>query len=223
MTHVYEHLGLQEIRASLSELNSLSLEEYGITLEALLQDPSPRSAMRLQRLTGILLKRPFAIPSGAPAYNETAARRSWPWASESPEVHAAVAPAEFAVLNELRQPGPWHEQTPPAGEKEITWQQFKDDVEHERGLFKVLALYLNDKLRGREGKSFKEYLEAKESRPFEAGLDLADVVFSSAIIDPLAAAVGVPTIAVGVALVAIHYGYRIFTDPNDGRRGDQRN
>jgi hypothetical protein len=223
MTHVYAQLSKQDIQASLSELNALSLEEYGLTLEQVLLDPSPMSAMRVQRLTGILLKRPFAIESGAPAFSETKARRSWPWAQESPDVRAAVAPAEFAVLNELRQPGPWQERTPPAGASEITWDQLKGDVEHERGLFKVLALYVNDKLRRQQGKSFKEYLEAKESKQFEAGLDLAQVVFDAAVMDPIAAAVGVPTVAVGVALVAIQYGYRIFTDPNDSRHGDGRN
>jgi hypothetical protein len=223
MTHVYEHLGLQDIQASLSELNALSLKEYGLTLEAVLLDQSPIAAMRVQRLTGILLKRPFAIESGASAVNETGARRSWPWAQESPDVRAAVAPAEFAVLKELRQPGPWQERTPPAGAGEITWEQLKDDVETERGLFKVLALYLNDKLRRQSGKSFKDYLEAKESKQFEAGLDLAQLVFDAGVMDPIAAAIGVPTVAVGVALVAIQYGYRIFTDPNEQRRGDARN
>jgi hypothetical protein len=223
VTHVYGQLGLHDIQASLSELDALSLEEYGLPLEAVLLDPSPISAMRVQRLTGILLKRPFAIESVAPASSETKARRSWPWAKESPDAQAAIAPTEFAILNELRQVGPWQERTPPPGAREITWEQLQNDVETERGLFKVLALYLNDKLRRQQGKSFKEYLEAEESRHFEAGLDLADLVFNAAVMEPIAAAIGVPTVAVGAALVAIQYGYRVFTDPNEGRRGDGRN
>ena len=55
----------------------------------------------------------------------------------------------------------------------ITWSQLKDDADNERGLFKILALYVDDKLKRREGKSLKEYLEADESPRFEAGLDLA--------------------------------------------------
>jgi len=223
MTVVQQHLGLQDIRAALSELNTLSLDEYGLTLEAVLLDPSPVAEMRIQRLTGILLKRPFATMSATPSYSETGARRSWPWAQESPDARRASAPTEFAILEELRQAGPWQEVTPPAGATEITWIQLKDDVEHERGLFKVLALFLNDKIRKREGKSFKEYLEADESRHFEAGLDLAEMLFDSAVTAPVIAAVGVPGVAVGVALVAIQYGYRTFSDVSAARRGDQRN
>lgn len=87
----------------------------------------------------------------------------------------------------------------------------------------MLALFLNDKIRRREGKSFKEYLEADESRHFEAGLDLAQMVFDSAVTAPVIAAVGVPGVAVGVALIAIQYGYRSFTDDTVARRADTRN
>jgi hypothetical protein len=51
----------------------------------------------------------------------------------------------------------------------IKWEDFKDDVDNERGLFKILSLYVDDKLKRRDGKSFREHLEAKESRRFEAG------------------------------------------------------
>lgn len=48
-----EGLGPEEIKAALSELNQISLDEYGLGLEDLLLDPSENSALRLQRVTGI--------------------------------------------------------------------------------------------------------------------------------------------------------------------------
>lgn len=40
----------------------------------------------------------------------------------------------------------------------------------------LAALYVADKMKGRERKTLREYLEAEESRRFEAGLDLATLL-----------------------------------------------
>jgi hypothetical protein len=124
-------------------------------------------------------------------------------------------------------PGPWNERKPLSGtsddEVPITWDQFKDDVEHERGLFKVVALYVADKVKGREGKTLREYFDDKESRRFEGGLDLAVLVSDAAVIGPLASLLGLPTLAIGVALVGIQFGYRILTDPAEGILPDSAN
>jgi hypothetical protein len=218
-----KHLELKEVKAALKELNQLSMREYdGRKLEDLLLDPSPDSALRVQRLTGIMLKRPFAKKGGRPAYSMTGARRSWPWADETPEQRAKVAPKEFAILNELRKPGSWHERKPTGNANDpITWEDFKDDADNERGLFKILVLYVDDKLKDRDKKSFREYLEAKESPRFAAGLDLATLVFDAAVTVPVATLLGIPSIAVGVALVGIQYGYRKATDTSNDRIGDQ--
>jgi len=45
---------------------------------------------------------------------------------------------------------------------------------------------VNDKLKHRDGKSFREYLEADESPRFEAGLDLAMLLFDAAVTGPVA-------------------------------------
>jgi hypothetical protein len=123
-------------------------------------------------------------------YSKTGARRSWPWANDAPEQQAKVAPKEFAILNQLRMPGPWNERKPLAGNADdlepITWNDLKDDADNERGLLKILALYVNDKLKHRDGKSFREYLEADESPRFEAGLDLAMLLFDAAVTGPVA-------------------------------------
>lgn len=66
-----------------------------------------------------------------------------------------------------------------------------------------MALWADDKLNKREGKSLREYLETKESRRFEAGLDLATLLFDAAVMAPVATLLGVPTVAVGLTLVGI--------------------
>jgi len=211
-----------QVAAAVAELDALSKSEYGLPLEQLLLDDSPLAAQRMQRLTGIVLKQKFARRSGPARYGSTGAKHSWPWAG-SPASAAKSAPKEFEILGELRKPGPWNERKPkatPQDPESSTWDEFRDDVEHERGLFKVLALYVNDRINAREKKSIREYLESKETRKFEAGLDLATLVFDAAITGPVAALLGLPTLAVGVALVGMQYGYRKFTDPNEDRMGD---
>jgi hypothetical protein len=214
-----------EIRTALSELHRLCQAEYNIDLEELLIDKSSLAAMRMQRLTGIVLKQKFATCRRATQMSETEARRTWPWKKHAPETSAADA--ELKVLNQLRMPGPWNERKPLAGTSDdkvpITWDEFKDDVEHERGLFKVLALYVADRVKRREGKTLREYFDAKESPRFEAGLDLAVVLSDLAVMGPIASLLGVPTVAVGVTLVAMQYGYRRLTDPTEGRRPDSAN
>ena len=121
-------------------------------------------------------------------------------------------------------PGPWNERKNLTGTTDdlvpIKWEDFKDDVDNERGLFKILSLYVDDKLKRRDGKSFREYFEAKESRRFEAGLDLAVLVFDAAVTVPVATLLGVPSVAVGLVLVGVQYGYRRVTDGNTDRYGD---
>ncbi len=217
-------LSLGDVKAALAELDALSIAEYGVGLESLLLNSSPISALRVQRLTGIVLKRPFAVEKSGSPVAVTGALRSWPWAAEAPDARADDAPKQFAILDQLRMPGSWNERKPLTGTAEdlvpITWTELQDDADNERGLFKVLALYVDDKLKGRDGKSLREYLEADESPRFEAGLELATLVFDAAVTGPLAAVLGIPTLAVGVALVGIQYGYRRATDTNVERVGD---
>jgi|SRR5215831_9861614 len=68
--------------------------------------------------------------------------------------------------------------------------------------------------------TLKEYFDAPESRRFEAGLDLAQVVFDWGVTPALLSLIGVPSVAVGLALVGIQYGYRRATDTNTERVGD---
>jgi hypothetical protein len=219
----HERLEIEQIRAAIADLGALSESEYGMRLEQLLLDETS-GPLRLQRLSGIVLKRKFARRRANAGYSMTGANWSWPWVEGSPEPHGASSSRELQLLNELRKAGPWNESKPQAQSRgdESSWEDFKADVEHERGLFKILALWVDDKWNGNETKTLRAYLETPESRRFETGLDLTTLVFDAAITGPLAALLGVPTLAVGVALVGIQYGYRRLTDPTEDRVGDDQ-
>ena len=117
------------------------------------------------------------------------------------------------------------ERKPLAGNEQdsipISWNDLKDDADNERGLFKIVVLYVDDKIKGCQRRSLRDYIEADESRRFEAGLDLATLIFDALVTAPLASLVGLPTIAVGITLVGIQWGYRKLTDTNVDRVGDQ--
>ena len=216
---------LEAVRAALTELDKISKDEYECGLEALLLDTSPDAELRVQRITGIVLKRPFARRDFPAPYTRTGARWSWPWANEAPEELASSAEKEFEILDQLRMPGPWNERKPLSGNAEdhvpISWGDLQDDADNERGLFKIMVLYVDDKIKGRHRRSLRDYVEADESRHFEAGLDLATLVFDATVTAPLASLVGLPTVAVGIALVGIQWGYRKLTDTNVNRLGDR--
>ena len=76
------------IVAALSELDALSRDEYGVGLEELILSDSPGASMRLERIVGIVLKRPFATKAPPNPSGLTRARRSWPWADEDPDDQA---------------------------------------------------------------------------------------------------------------------------------------
>jgi len=208
---------IEDVRYALDKLDDLCRSEYpGFTIEALLTNGEPISRLRMQRLAGIALKRPFA-DEGPPRYSETRAQHSWPWVRANLELEEKQGTPEYKLLNELRLPGPWQpprEDGGPSGPL-ATWDALIYDAESERGLFKILALYVVDKLNDREPKTLREYLDAKESRRFEAGLDLAQLVFEATVTTSVASIVGVPIVAVGVALIGIQFGFRVMTDPKE--------
>jgi hypothetical protein len=217
-----ESLQKPQIRAVLQELDELARAEYGVPLEVLLLRSEPTSELRVRRLVGVVLKRKFARPVSSAPHSATGATRSWPWADDDDSLVPVEADAakELALLEQLRMPGSWNESEAltgsPADEVPVSWSEFKNYAEHERGLFKILALYTTDKFNKRETRTLKAYLEAPELRRFEAGLDLATLLFDAGVINPLAAVLGVPALAVGVALVGIQYGYRKLSDNEPG-------
>src|SRR5580765_2029599 len=71
----------EHLQRGLLHLESLSQEEYGLTLHELLSDKGrtePERLWRMGRLIGISVKEPFAYPQPIMhQFSETGARRSW--------------------------------------------------------------------------------------------------------------------------------------------------
>lgn len=224
----------EDIKNTLADLSSLSEIEYGISLQALREDPNrDMAARRLERLTGILLKRHFAhsedISTGG-QYSETNASRYWVWDPEKLTQSNSGTKSELALLNKIRGPGPWNERwdyankliDPDAGNQEvISWEDFISDVDTERGLFKVIALYVKDKLKGNEIQTIAKYYNAKESETLSRGLDLTTILADAAVFGPLYAAVGIPSLAVALGLFVTDIGVsRLFAE--EDRHPDKR-
>jgi hypothetical protein len=205
----------QEIDAVLIALNELCDDEYGETLDEVRCGRDREvAALRLQRLTGILLKQHFAKPkkrTDEHPESRTGAKRIWTWNRRKLAAGVTGAEAEFELLNRLRGPGVWNERWDwPAAEKEpdgsaLTWDEFINDVDSERGLFKVTALYLKDVLTKKDRKRIAEYYRAEETETLKRGLDLS-VILAGAALAPLYAAVGVPSVAVGLAIFLADIG-----------------
>ena len=210
---------LAEINEALAFLNDLCSKEYpGVTLEDVLLDPNANiSELRLQRLTGIALKKPFAKPGERTQSSVTRAERSWEWSTTEPDEASFPKSKELEIINELRMPGSWNDRKPFASTKDdqtpTEWKDFTHDVDHERGLFKVLVLYIDDKLKGKQKRSLVDYTEADESRRLEAGLDMATLVFDAAVTTPLVSLLGIHPVVVGTVLIGCRFGYRKLLDP----------
>jgi hypothetical protein len=205
------------VAAALAQLDALSRNEYGSSLIEVLQDPNHALGLqRVRRLTGIVLKRPFARASELPTPSSaTHAHRAWEWVPAEMEGAEDPKSAEAELLRHLRDSLPALSQRPP------TWEDLRDEADHERGLFKVLAGYLADRLKGRDIQSMRAYLDAHETRTTKAVLDLATLASNFLVVSPILAAVGVPEVAVGLAVIGIRWGYDgIFAVEDKGDRAD---
>lgn len=213
-------LSKQQIDEALADLDRLCNDEYGYGITELLADPNDAlAALRLQRLTGILLKRSFAHPVAiGESPTVTQSRQAWEWDLDKFNDPGLMATPEYMVLDELRRDIP--RQRDYDSGSEPTFRELKDEAEHERGLFKVLALWVGDKLKREEGRSFNEYFEAKESPRFEAILDVSTTVFQAAIAPVLAPFLPVPGVVVSLILIGVRFGYRSLTHVAD--LGDMR-
>lgn len=68
-----------QTRAALEELSELADRENGVPLEALLLGRDSKSALRVQRLVGIALKRKLALPKPHVAHSATGTGQSGLW------------------------------------------------------------------------------------------------------------------------------------------------
>ena len=70
-----KELSHEQVEAALKEINQLAQDEYGISISELLE--SPLGQERLQRMAGVLLKKPFAKSHEPDSYNPTESKRQW--------------------------------------------------------------------------------------------------------------------------------------------------
>ena len=195
-----------DLSVGIDQLNDLCRSEYDVDLVELLQDPNKELTLeRLRRMTGILIKRPFAEPVKVdPSHTLTQSNNSWSWNPSLLDDAKRKRLPEYQLLMAAaaKMPGSGPE---PERVQELA----------ERGVYKYFALWLKDKLEGEETKSVKQYLSEPESPEFESLLDLTDTLSQMAIGGVLLATLGVPGIVVSVSLIGINYGYRKLTEASD--------
>lgn len=198
-----EQLSGEVVDDCVQDLDTLCRDEYGQELIDVLGDSDrDRSARRMRRLAGILLKRDFAVPKPiGEGPTKTDANRAWIWQSDKLEQPANPNSGEYCLIDAIR------EELPAIPGHNPTWDDLLFEAEHERGLFKVLAQYVEDKLEKRETKSFREYHSAKESPVFKAQVDLANTVFNFAMTPVYASILPVPGIVVALSVIGIQFGY----------------
>jgi hypothetical protein len=185
-----------DIIGKLNQLDELSQAEYGMSAVEVAEDPD-----RLRRLTGIMIKQPFgkAHPIGNHR-TATGARRYWEWDTNLLVTPDEPGSPEYRMLDELRAQAGF---TPtPDGFIEFTRQ-----TETERGLFKIAALWLHDKLRGHNPKSLRRYYGAEESKKAAALLDLADMLANFALTPVYMALLPAGGFIVPILLLAAKHGY----------------
>ena len=187
----------QTARAALVELNKLCELEYDLTLEGVLTHPGAQE--RLQRLTGVLLKRHFAKREDRGAgYNPTGANSSWVWHPDS------LADPELQKLDEYQQLDDIRREN-----DDGTWKSLLD-VEHEAGLFYVLGKWVYGKLNNDQRTFIEHY---RESRSPETNLAI-NLVNLLPIAGVVAGVVSVPVLAVSIAFIAAEYGLDKLSQPD---------
>ncbi|MGF1733620.1 hypothetical protein [Photobacterium kasasachensis] len=189
-------ISIEQVEAAFQEIGKLAEEEYGLTLEALLK--SDMAEERLRRLAGIILKTPFAKPMMPSSYNPTNARRSWHWDVDKFDDPRLVETGHYKLLKKLRD--------------EVTnkrWDELRDISTHETGLMWVLGKWLKGKLAGDE-RSFQEYYYEPTTPEVNLVLNAANLL---PIVSVISGVVGVPVLAVNLALIVTQFSYEKLTNP----------
>lgn len=205
-------LSRSEIQRSVRDLDALCRDEYSVELRTLLNDPDREQASeRLKRLTGIVLKRKFGESHVIdPSAARTKSRRAWEWKLERFDDANLQMTDEFAVLDGIRQSLP-----AVTGYRQARWDQLVTEADTERGLYKLLVLWVDDTWNKRETKSIKAYLAQNESAELKAALDIADFVSQQALAFALAAIVPHAEIVVALSIIAAAYGHEKITNAPD--------
>jgi hypothetical protein len=195
------------VEAAVHDLDRLCVEEYRCSLIDLLSGADEElAARRLRRLTGIVLKRDFADSEPIGSHpTETGAYRRWIWRKAVLDgTISEPANPNFVVLDQLREQLPLL--IPEYPHRQATWPDLVDEAQHESGLFRVLVRWVDDKLHGRQHKSFREYYVGEQTLNVGTIADVIETVFNSAMAPVFAAFIPGAGLAVPLLLIGARYG-----------------
>jgi hypothetical protein len=187
-------LSQEQVESAFEEIDELAQAEYGVTLERLLE--LPMAEERLRRLGGVILKMPFATSTEPDSYNPTGSRQSWNWEAGCFEDPGLVGTEQYQLLEQLRDA---------QGSK--SWDELRS-IPHEADLMWVLGKWLKGRLAGEE-KTFRDYYYRGKSPEENLALNAVDLLPVASV---LADAVGVPVLAVSLALIVTQFGYEKLTE-----------
>ena len=184
-------------------LDRLCQEEYGIQLVELVDDSTDLGAQRRRRLAGVVMKHKFAeSETMTKGQTPTEALRRWSW--DENKLNEVIDPdqsdgGEAWFVDQLRL------MMPQVG-RQATWADLQIEADTERGLFKVAALWLNDKARGQATKEWSEYYHAPESRVFKTSLNVANTLAELGIVGLLSSILPAGPLLGAVGLVLLKDG-----------------
>jgi hypothetical protein len=191
------------VRAAVREIHELCDSEHGISLPQLLV--SELGDLRLQRLTGILLKRPFAraVSRSEPACG-LGGRSDWVWVRERFEDPSRIRTGEYHLLEALRQTVPPRRPGACAG---ATWDDLLFEADHERGLYKILVRWLRAEIARQTGGTFRRLFPSGVRVPWCTWAEVADELAAGRALPLIFRYVPVAAPAAGLTLLGVRYGY----------------
>jgi len=184
----------KQVADALAEINKLAEEEYGLPLEALLT--SNLAEERLLRLSGVLIKRPFAKRNPPGVYNPTNANYSWHWNIARFSDPQLTDLDEYKILKEIRDL-----------ECNESWSEIKN-MSHEAGLMWAVGKWLTGQIAGEE-KTFRDCYYDSTSPGVNLLVNFTNLIPFASL---MAGVVGGPLIAVQLSLFAMQFGYEKLTE-----------
>ena len=192
---------LAEAEAGLAELRALAQDEYGMELEQLFFSGTEEDRMRLVRLAGILVKRPFAEPEEREHYSgNLGASKAWIWDERKLDDPANEQTPEYQFLERVR----------------IDQDMDKGNmlgIAQEAGLMYVVGRWLYGKVTEDEARSFVEVYHEKRSKETDLVINMANLLPVAGF---LAGVTGVPALGVSLAMLLVQYGFEKLTEPDAG-------
>lgn len=194
-------LTLEEAEAALADIRLLAKDEYGVELEQLFFSQDEESRMRLVRLSGILVKRPFAVPEEREHHSgNLGASKAWYWDVDKLNDPAREQTPEYQLMEKVR--------TDQGMEKDGLL-----NIAQEAGLMYVVGRWLYGKVTEDEARSFVDLYYETKSKETELAISAANLL---PVAGMLAGVTGIPALGVSLAMLLVQYGFEKLTAPDAG-------